>query len=373
MTKFAAIPAARGKVEFIYSEQPLPNIATRISGPDFRATYFVAVGLSGRQLLATVPPGGMGQVMVYPKPSVLVYIQSDAQSMWGRNCPRCEKYFRTNHVVGDTCCPYCAAGGADLEFVTKAQYQYIEAFYDAWARAHMGKMNTSLDVEAITDQTPAWHYAEERQEVHFKCATPDCHTETDVLGNGNAYCPRCGRTNARKLFTEFINETLTRIETTKNTISDDQARGPTWEEITKNVVTKFETLAEHLSCRLKSLPMTAKRRKELERVNFQDPVGADESLRQWFDVGLLEWAGNASTPKRTIKTDSTFIAKMFQKRHVLTHTEIVDQKYLDRSGDTEFRLGQRIAVHTSEIRRFIEAVKAMGENFLDNVEYAFQA
>jgi hypothetical protein len=36
-------------------------------------------------------------------------------------------------------------------------------------------------------------------------------------------------------------------------------------------------------------------------------------------------------------------------------------------------LGQRIAVHTSEIRRFIEAVKAMGENFLDNVEYAFQA
>jgi len=73
--------------------------------------------------------------------------------------------------------------------------------------------------------------------------------------------------------------------------------------------------------------------------------------------------GERLHPKRTIKADSTFITKMFQKRHVLTHTEIVDQKYLDRRGDTEFRLGQRIAVHTSEIKRFVEAVKAMARTF----------
>ena len=111
----------------------------------------------------------------------------------------------------------------------------------------------------------------------------------------------------------------------------------------------------------------------MERVNFQEPVQADESLLAWFGLGLLDWDGDTSTPKRTARADSSFVTKMFQKRHVLVHNDgVVDQKYIDRTGDTEFRVGQRIAVHSHEVKRFVETVKAMGENFLDNVEYGFQ-
>src|SRR5271154_2285520 len=101
------IPAAGGTVEFIYDAQR--GLAVRAS--HFRALYCVAVSMDGRTLLATVPAAGLGQEMVYPKPSVLAYIQSDEQGMWGRNCPSCKKYFRSNHVMqaGDlTWCPYCA-------------------------------------------------------------------------------------------------------------------------------------------------------------------------------------------------------------------------------------------------------------------------
>ncbi len=70
--------------------------------------------LDGRHLLASVSPGGLGQVMIYPKPSLLAFVQSDQQGMWGRSCPVCGKYFRTNHIMDTTYCPYCSQPAPDL-------------------------------------------------------------------------------------------------------------------------------------------------------------------------------------------------------------------------------------------------------------------
>lgn len=182
------IPAAQGKVEFLY-DPVSRGIATQISGTGLIALYCVAVSMDGRRLLSTVTPPGLGETSVCPRPSVITYIQSDTQGMWGRNCPFCKKYFRTNHVFGVTFCPYCAAGTDSLHFISKEQRKYIIAFYDAFARAYLGKTNTSLDISEVTDKTPAWHYSEEKQQLHFSCATSDCATNTDILGDFG-YCPK---------------------------------------------------------------------------------------------------------------------------------------------------------------------------------------
>jgi thiol-disulfide isomerase/thioredoxin len=365
------IPAASGSIEFIYDAQR--GIAVQASG--FRALYFVAVSKDGRDLLATVPAAGLGGQMVYPQPSVLTYIQSDEQGMWGRNCPVCKKYFRTTHVmeVRDiTWCPYCAESAPSLAFISKEQRTYIRVFYDAYVRAYIGKTNTHLNMSAITDGTPAWHYSEEKQQFHFTCDTKDCHTETDILGQ-YGYCPRCGRTNARKLFTEQVDRTLSRLDATKNTVSDRKERGAIWEEMTVTSLSAFEALAKHLRRRLLCLPMTAKRRQELTNLNFQKPLQADESLVRWFDIGLLEWAGNGTTPKRIVPaSESPFIKKMIQRRHILIHNGgIVDQEYLDLSGDASVQLNERISISSGEAKRFMENVRTMAANLLDNVEYGF--
>lgn len=170
MTEFKdKIRAAGGKVEFLYD--PERGIASKISGFNFVAVYMVAVSMDGRSLIGTVPTVGMGQTAVYPKPSVLTYIQSDEQGMWGRNCPACKKYFRTNHVASITFCPYCSIVADGLAFTSKEQRTYITAYYDAFARAYIGKKNSSLDMAEITDDVAAWHYSEEK--VHFKCGTQD--------------------------------------------------------------------------------------------------------------------------------------------------------------------------------------------------------
>jgi hypothetical protein len=63
MTEFKeAIPAAGGKIEFLY--QPNGQIGIRISGSSPQAMYMVAVSMDGRRLLSEIPVVGLGQVAV---------------------------------------------------------------------------------------------------------------------------------------------------------------------------------------------------------------------------------------------------------------------------------------------------------------------
>ncbi|HET9743054.1 MAG TPA: hypothetical protein VFQ00_09915 [Terriglobales bacterium] len=372
MTQFKdKIPAAGGKVEFLH-DTATGRLASRISGTGFRAMYLVAVSLDGRQLLDTVPAMGIGQTAIYRQPSLITYIQSDQQGMWGRNCPTCEKYFRTNHVMDFTFCPYCSEMAPSLAFITKDQREYITAYYDAFARAYTTRNDTSLEMSEITDETSAWHYSEEKQQFHFKCETKKCQTETDVLGR-YGFCPRCGTTNSRTLFPEIIDKLLTRIQETKSSVPDRHQREPTWEQITISVLSEFEALAKHLRRRLLRFPMTPNRRKELETLNFQKPLLANECLVEWFDIGLLDWRGDDSAPPNAISSSEIpFIRKMIQRRHILIHNGgLVDQEYLDLSGDTGVRLDERITIRSRETKRFLENIEAMGKNFLNNVEHGF--
>jgi hypothetical protein len=369
-----AIRAAGGKVEYLH--QPNGQLAFRISstsGSGMRALYMVAVSMDGTHLLDTVPATGIGQTAVYPQPSVVAYVQSDEQGMWGRNCPACERYFRTTHIHGMSVCPYCAESVPSLTFISKAQRVYIAASYDAFGRAMVTGKNTSLDLADVTDATPAWHYAEEKQQTHFKCQTDGCGAETDILGI-YGYCPRCGRTNARPAFNDAITRMLARWDETDKNVADKKARGEIWEDLTAKSITEFETLAKHLRRRLLTFPMTRRRRQAVEELNFQSPLQADEALRKWFDIGVVAWTGNAKVPPRTVRqSEFAFVTKMVQRRHILIHNGgVADEDYLRLSGDNQVRLDERIRVSSRDARHFVEVVSEMGLNLLDGVEYGFE-
>ena len=374
MSKFKdKIRAAGGKVEFFYNPANR-SIATQISGFGFIALYQVAVSMDGRALLSTVPATGIGVTPVYPQPSVLTFIQSDEEGMWGRNCPRCEKYFRTTHITDVTFCPYCWRPASSLDFISKAQRTYIVAFYDAFMRAHLYGTNTSLDLADvtdatdITDATPPWHY-EVKQQYHFTCDAKDCGTRTDLLGE-YGFCPRCGRTNARIIFFAQMDKMSADLETAARTVTDRDERAELWGKAIVNSVHELEPLAKHLRERLFGFPMTLKRRKQLGDLSFQQPLEAGEALSQWFDISLVEWRGDGAThPRKLTESDLPFIRKMLQNRHILIHNKgVVDQNYLDRGGDQQFQLRERIRIRSNEARRFIALVRIMGANLMDNVE-----
>jgi hypothetical protein len=364
------IPAAGGKVEYLYDSER--GIAAKISGTGFRAIYQVALSIDGKHLLATVSAGGIGSTSICPQPSVLTFVQSDEQGMWGRNCPACRKYFRTDHVMGDTTCPYCYVIATDLAFVSQDQRKYLTACYDAFARAYLQKKSTAVDMAQISDEKVAWHYSEVKQQFHFVCRTNGCKCQTDILGQFG-YCPRCGRSNGRAIFLQTVDSELTRLEEVKATVSDRREREDVWEKMTVDAVSRLEALGKHLRRRLLRFPLTAHRRKELERLSFQQLTNADRLLKQWFDIGLLEWAGTAANPRRQVRPpDVNFIRVMVQKRHILIHNGgVVDQEYLDNTADTSVQLDERIRIRSKDTKRFLALVRDTATNLLDNVEDGF--
>jgi hypothetical protein len=167
---------------------------------------------------------------------------------------------------------------------------------------------------------------------------------------------------------------LTRWGETSKTVTDKNARGEVWDDLTVKSVTELETLAKHLRRRLHLIPMTPSRRREFEALNFQKPLQADESLRKWFDIGLATWNGNATSPPRAIKdSELPFITRMVQRRHILIHNGgVVDDEYMRLSGDTQARLGERIRISSNEAKHFVEVVHDMGLNLLDGVELGLE-
>src|SRR5262249_11233626 len=127
-----------------------------------------------------------------------------------------------------------------------------------------------------------------------------CGAETDILGE-YGFCPRCGLTNGRQLFAERMDKMLARIVGTQNAFPENtpahrKARGEVWEELVKASVSDFESFAKRLRAKLLLFPMTARRRKHLEKVNFQAPLMANQDLKNWFDIGFFEWPGDKVRP-----------------------------------------------------------------------------
>lgn len=368
------IPAARGKVEYIYEEGRGISVRISNSEPTYHALYQVALSIDGTRLLCTVPIAGLGQTAVAPQPSVTAFVQSDIQGMWGRNCPFCEKYFRSEQIVGDTTCPYCCVVAPDIAFVSNDQKRYLAVCYDAFANAYMKKQTTSVDIADITDEKSAWHYSEEKQQLVFKCQNARCKCRTDVLGE-YAFCPRCGHSNAREHFFEAAEAELVRLEQIHTSVQDRHEREVVWEQMTTGAVSRLEALAKHLRKILVLFPMTANRRKHLQQMNFQSVIESNTLLHQWFDIGFFERPGDDEIPKRQIvPDDQVFIRKMIQKRHILIHNGgIVDEEYLRLAGDTTVRLDERIRIRSKEVKRFLTLISEMASNLLDNVERGFKS
>jgi hypothetical protein len=352
------IPIGGGKLEFIRDKQH--GLLTQISGTGetgFRAMYELAVRQDG-QILEVIPMGGLWTAPP-PPPPLKAFIQSDLQGMWGRCCPSCKSYFRTNHILGGTFCPYCSNVSDSVAFITDTQKRYAKAFIDAALTALRGPDNVTIDLSNVTDATPEWQYSEEQQQFHFKCADQGCYAETDILGE-YGWCPRCGRSNARGVIETRLKANEERFEKTDRDLTDSHRRAEEWELINNMAFSSFEPLGNHLRMRLMLFPATAKRRNDLANLSFQRIVSSANALERWFDIDVFKDINEA---------ERRFVNLMMQRRHIVTHNAgRVDEDYLAHSGDTSCRLNQRIRIRSAEVKRLLPFVRKMCDNLLNGFE-----
>jgi len=295
--------------------------------------------------------GGIGSPIkqpVVPGGCYLVFIGSDSDGMFGRQCPRCGGYWRG--VAHATYCPYCGLHASLVDFLTPGQRSYVAQFCVKLGEAldspedgeYIVDMDAVADAVGKVSEKPDFYYAEESQQNKFTCTA--CGAVNDVLGRF-AYCSACATRNDLQ---ELSHKTIPSLRNRINT-------GGPYEACAKDAVSEFDSfvgvyvkqLAEHTD-------MTPARRRRLENRRFHNLKSVAADLRDIFDIDILDG----------MKPDEVDFAELlFHRRHVYEHKGgEADEKYIQDSGDASVRPKQLLHETVESAHRIAGLVERMAAN-----------
>jgi len=356
MSEFQEIAHSGGKIEFKFEQPDAVSFGFTHAGSFGMSLFQVGVSLDGKRL-EYLPLGGLDtRPPEPPSPVIPVFVISDREQCFGRTCPKCHSYFRTDRPAPILRCPYCSHVDKNVAFTTPNQLQFIHKAREAFLAAVAGKRSTTIDLDKLADELPenrpAWAYSEERQQNSYDCPTHDCKTHFDILGE-YAGCPTCGKRNSLQVFERHVSEIEVQFKKADNELTDRQQREVEWEKLTR-CISDFEAMARDLQSQLVLLPSTPKRKKDVGGISFQNLIKAGDCLQNWFGFDIFF---------RFSDDDKSFLNRMFNRRHVLAHNGgRIDQEYLDNTGDTTVRLNQKIVVRSNEIRRLLPLLRTVASN-----------
>lgn len=176
---------------------------------------------------------------------------------------------------------------------------------------------------------------------------------------GAAYfCPCCGVNSASHTFTQTLNTIRTAAglgETLRKTLAPDEAEvmiRTLLEKAIQDTVMSFQRLNEQMyehQC-----GKTA-RRNAFQKLNAGSDLWAAE-----VGLSFVDLVGPAKLDQLKV---------YFQQRHLLAHQQgIVDQDYIDRSGDKSYAIGQRLVVRDSTVREFADLIEELSLALIKRVK-----
>ncbi|WP_369662106.1 hypothetical protein [Variovorax sp. V15] len=182
-------------------------------------------------------------------------------------------------------------------------------------------------------ERPAFYVSEEGQQHQFTCSA--CGEFNDIIGRFG-YCSSCGtRCDLLEFELKEIADLRARL-----------ASGAAPENCLRDAVSAFDSVVSQYAKQLAAtVPMTKGRKNRLTKQRFHDLEEVQTTFLHWFDIDLF----------RNIKDDvQTALKIAFLRRHLHEHNGgEVDQKFLDKSKSTEFRLKQVLREAPAEIEKIL--------------------
>lgn len=186
--------------------------------------------------------------------------------------------------------------------------------------------------------------------MRLKIACSGCECRYAVIGSA-FFCPACGHNAAERVFrqsTSAIRATLDALPLVRQGIADADTAENTVrlliESGLQNAITAFQRFSEALYLRHPAAP-------KARRNVFQNLAEGGALWATTFGHGYeahLSAFGLAS------------LSRYFQQRHLLAHKEgLVDDDYVAKSGDTAYRVGQRLVVREATVRDCAELIDAL--------------
>jgi len=299
--------------------------------------------------------------------NISIPIPTDEDGLTGRECPEpsCEGYFKVQFGTGlkgenvPCHCPYCGHTAGHDHFWTKEQLEYAQSVairkitdamvadlktleFDHKPRGPFG-IGISMKLQPGTPQ-PIRYYREKQLETTLDCEV--CTLRYAVYG-AFAFCPDCGTHNSQQILS--MNLELARKELLLADSQSGDLQRHLIEDALENAVSAFDGFGREA---VKSRKASAKNLTAADDISFQNLEKARKRLSDLFGIDLTS----------SVSTDDWDLAlRAFQKRHVLAHRMgIVDQRYIDETGDVTVIAGRRVPVSRDEVERLIAVVRALG-------------
>jgi uncharacterized Zn finger protein (UPF0148 family) len=309
-----------------------------------------------------------------------ISIPIDNDGYFDRRCPSeaCQADFKVlmedwKQKVSDVqvFCPICREEAKATEWNTPEQQEYIRQVginyiqsligqalsqdaNDFNRRQRPGFINISMSYKPGTPPLVVPISAAEELRQKFTCEQCGCRYSS--LGAA-FFCPACGHNSAESTFSqtvETVQKSLAALSTIQEavraSVGADAARNTT-REILENsmgrLVGAFQRLAEVLFDRTPAT--TTRRRKNV----FQSLTEGSALWHAATGKGYEDFLSPA---------EMTDLLRLFQQRHLLAHCEgIVDQDYINKSGDMTYAVGQRLVIREGAVSRLVELVAKLAE------------
>lgn len=300
---------------------------------------------------------------------VQVTIPKDEEGYLGRECPQpdCEGYFKIKPKTGligenPPChCPYCGYQDTQNNFFTKEQIEYAKSIvlrgvaeaiqkdlktleFEHKPRGGFG-IGISMKVRAGAP-LPIRYYRERELETKIICE--NCTLQYAVYGVF-AHCPACAAHNSLQILQMNLSLTRRQLDLAEK-IDDAPLRQHLIEDALENCVSAFDGFARE-ACRIRAHKSTDPAK--CAALSFQNLPRAAARLRILFGVDLAA----AFAPDIW---SAAHIA--FMRRHLLAHKAgVVDQQYLDETGERAALLGRRLSIDPTEVCRLADTVMKIGK------------
>ena len=301
---------------------------------------------------------------------IAVPIEADEESYLDKECPseNCLFQFKIHaedwaNLFKDEAvfCPLCRHEANSNSWWTTEQREHakeqsvkqIEGIIDESLRKDARRFNRnwhrdsfdqmSLEVKGVRKRrTMIPATAKEAMELKIVCEK--CGARFSVIGSA-FFCPCCGHNSVERTFDDSIKKVRVKLDNIKVIMNALEEIGKKDEaEITRrslietslsDCIVAFQRLAEQLFSKISNAPVAPLNVfQRIDDGNGLWQTVCDKSYEDWLTIEEL----------KDLKV-------FFQKRHLLLHSEgIVDQRYLDRSRDESYKIGQRIVVKEDEVR-----------------------
>ena len=185
-----------------------------------------------------------------------------------------------------------------------------------------------------------------------KVNCPKCECRYAVVGAA-FFCPACGHNAAEQMFSQSMTgivSALDVLDANRKAAQDRDAAETTTrlliETGLQHAVMAFQRFAEALYARY---PSAIRARRNA----FQN-LGEASDL--WFAATGHRFADYITAQ------EIEAITRHFQRRHLLAHTQgIVDNDYINRTGDTAYRVGQRVVISEASVRECVALTAKLAE------------